>query len=137
MDNDQIKSNVLCVSHWIRLVFMVLFSLVLQVAGSVMMLLVLMQFLFSLFTGTTNSSLLGLGSSLSKFIYQALEFLTYNTEEKPFPFADWPQAEEQKNMAEPTVGAVVRSAAENKQIPEELKTVEALEAEDSIKQEDA
>lgn len=118
--------------------FMVLFSLVLQVAGSVMMLLVLVQFLFSLFTGKANSALLELGSSLSKFIYQALEFLTYNTEEKPFPFADWPQADKQKSVAEPaSAEAEVEPVAENKKAPEELKTAEALEAEDSIKQEDA
>lgn len=97
----------------------------------------LVQFLFSLFTGKANSALLELGSSLSKFIYQALEFLTYNTEEKPFPFADWPQADKQKSVVEPAVEPVAQSAAENKKAPEELKTVEALEAEDSIKQEDA
>lgn len=135
MDNNQIKSNVLCASHWIRLVFMVLFSLVLQVAGSVMMLLVLVQFLFSLITGKANSALLELGSSLSKFIYQAFEFLTYNTDEKPFPFADWPKADVKEVAQEPAAAA--EKPEHDALDPEKFETVEALEAEDSVKQEDA
>ena len=93
MNNDQLKSNLLCATHWIRLVFMVLFALFLQLASSVMVLLVVVQFLFSLVTGNDNSSLRKFGSSLSKFIYQTLQFLTYNSESKPFPFLDWPEAE--------------------------------------------
>lgn len=138
MDNNEIKSNLLSVPHWIRLVFMVLFALVLQVVGSVVMLLVFVQFLFSLITGKSNSALQELGSSLSKFIYQALAFLTYNSEEKPFPFADWPTPEKHKAESSPSQAPADASAVKaTAKKPEKLKTDEALEAEDSIKQEDA
>ncbi|MBU2885063.1 DUF4389 domain-containing protein [Gilvimarinus agarilyticus] len=91
MDNEKLKSNLLSADHWMRLVFMILFSVILYVAGIVMSILVIVQFVFALITGKDNSNLRQLGDSLSQFIYAALRFLTYNTEEKPFPFADWPE----------------------------------------------
>mgnify|MGYP000394344583 CR=1 FL=1 len=88
--DEQIKSNVVSSKHWLRLVFMLVFSVLLQVAGVVMWVLVSLQFLFSLFTGSDNQPLRKLGHSVSQFVYQTLQFLTYNSEEKPFPFSDWP-----------------------------------------------
>ncbi|MDO3384130.1 DUF4389 domain-containing protein [Gilvimarinus algae] len=91
MDNEKLKSNLLSADHWMRLVFMLLFSVILYVAGIVMSILVIVQFIFALITGKDNPNLRQLGDSLSQFIYAALRFLTYNTDEKPFPFADWPK----------------------------------------------
>jgi hypothetical protein len=137
MNNDQLKSNLLCSTHWIRLVFMALFILFLQIASSVMLVVVVVQFLFSLVTGNDNSSLRQFGSSLSKFIYQTLQFLTYNSESKSFPFADWPEAEPQQEQAKPVEAHVAQADAPETPIVEKFETVEAQEAEDTIRQEDA
>lgn len=94
MNNDQIKSNLLSSKHWLRLVFMLLFAAILQVASIVMWGLVIVQFLFSLITGSDNSNLRKFGYSLSVYIFSIFKFLTYSSEEKPFPFADWPQENE-------------------------------------------
>jgi len=93
MDNDQLKSNLTSSKHWLRLVFMLVFAAVLQLASLIMWVLVGAQFLFSLITGQDNSHLRQFGSSLSRYIFDVLRFLTYSSEEKPFPFADWPQPE--------------------------------------------
>ncbi len=90
MDNQQLKSNLLSSKHWLRLVFMLLYAAVLQLASLVMWVLVAMQFLFSLITGENNQHLRRFGRSLSTYIYDVLKFLCYSSEEKPFPFADWP-----------------------------------------------
>jgi len=90
MDNEQLKSNLTSSKHWFRLVFMLFFAAVLQLASLVMWVLVGLQFLFSLFTGEDNSHLRKFGHSLSTYIYDVLKFLCYSSEEKPFPFADWP-----------------------------------------------
>tara|TARA_B100000809_G_scaffold256093_1_gene295567 strand:+ start:175 stop:588 length:414 start_codon:yes stop_codon:yes gene_type:complete len=137
MNNDELKSNLLCASHWIRLVFMVLFILVLEIAIPVMLLVVVVQFLFSLVTGNDNSSLRQFGSSLSKFIYQTLQFLTYNSESKSFPFADWPEAEPQTAKAKPVAASIVPADTPETAAVQTFETVEAQEAEDSIRQEDA
>lgn len=85
------KSPFLSSHHWLRLVYMLLFAACLQVASVVMWFVVVVQFLFSIITGASNEKLLTLGDSLSQYIFQVFRFLTYNTEEKPFPFADWPE----------------------------------------------
>jgi hypothetical protein len=90
MDNQQIKSNITSSAHWIRLVFMILFAFILYVASFVVGVLVLVQFLFALITGRDNPNLRQLGDSLTQYIGQTLRFLTYNSDDKPFPFADWP-----------------------------------------------
>ena len=51
MDNNQLKNNVLSPTHWLRLVYMLLFALCLQVASFVMWMLVVVQFIFALVTG--------------------------------------------------------------------------------------
>jgi hypothetical protein len=87
------SERLLSVDHWLRFVFMVLFAIILGVAGYVISILVIIQFIWALVTGEGNDNLRAFGSSLSQYIYQMLRFLTYNTEEKPFPFADWPESE--------------------------------------------
>lgn len=90
MDNEQLKSNLTSSKHWLRLIFMLLFAAVLQLASLVMWILVIVQFFFSLITGEDNQHLRRFGHSLSTYIYDVLKFLCYSSEEKPFPFADWP-----------------------------------------------
>lgn len=90
--DEKMKSNLLSSTHWLRLVFMVLFAVILQVAAAVMWIVVVLQFLFSLFTGQNNDNLREFGHSLSVFIYQTWQFLSYNSEEKPYPFQDWPDS---------------------------------------------
>jgi len=69
---------------------LLLFGLMLHAASIAMWVLVAVQFIFTLITGSDNRNLRSLGKSMTLFISQALEYLTYNTEQKPFPFADWP-----------------------------------------------
>ena len=92
--DDQLKSNLSSSKHWLRLMFMLMFAVLLQVAGVVMWVLVSLQFVFSLLTGSDNQPLRRLGHSVSSFVYQTLQFLTYNSDEKPFPFADWPSEDQ-------------------------------------------
>ncbi|MES2824802.1 MAG: DUF4389 domain-containing protein [Pseudomonadota bacterium] len=88
--NEQLTSNLKSSKHWLRLVFMLIFAALLQLASIVMWILVIAQFLFSLFTGEDNINLRKFGHSLSTYIFHTLKFLSYNSEEKPFPFSDWP-----------------------------------------------
>jgi hypothetical protein len=93
MNTEEIKSSLLSPGHWQRLVYMLLFGIMLHVASIAMWVLVTLQFLFTLFTDKDNENLRSLGKSMALFIYQALDYLTYNSENKPFPFADWPAAD--------------------------------------------
>lgn len=92
MDEQQLKTNLTSSKHWVRLVYMVLFAFFLYIAAFVMTALVVVQFLFSLLTGSDNLNLRSFSHSLTTYIQQALMFLSFNSEFKPFPFADWPEA---------------------------------------------
>lgn len=76
---------------WLRGIFMLLFF---AVAYYFIILLVaaiaLFQFGSVLFTGQLNVWLLDFGRSLSLYSQQIVSFLTYNSEQKPFPFSKWP-----------------------------------------------
>lgn len=103
MNNEQLKSNLTSSKHWLRLVFMLIFAAVLHIASIVMWVLVAAQFLFSLITGEDNQHLRRFGHSLSTYIYDVLKFLCYSSEEKPFPFADWPAGENKVEVVQAPV----------------------------------
>lgn len=93
MKNEELKHNLTSGNQWLRLVYMVLFAFLLEVAGFVMLAVVILQFLFAIITGRANDNLRRLGDQIASYFYQTLQFLIYNTEEKPFPFAEWPESD--------------------------------------------
>ena len=97
-NEPDLKSKLLCADHWLRFVFMALFVGIAFVSSYVIFVLIIIQFLFALVTGNSDPRLKAFGSSLSQYIFQMLSFLTYNTEEKPFPFADCPQAKTEQHV---------------------------------------
>ncbi len=72
---------------------MALFLLLLVLARSVLLILVLVQTGVVLTSGTDNEKLRDLGQSISKWVFQTLKFVTFNSEKKSFPFDDWPESE--------------------------------------------
>ncbi|MDA0261551.1 MAG: DUF4389 domain-containing protein [Proteobacteria bacterium] len=75
---------------WERLVYTLLFAIAFNVAEVVLWAIAVVQFLFKLFSGAPNSQLCGFGQSLGTYIYEIILFLTFRSENKPFPFASWP-----------------------------------------------
>ncbi|WP_066965645.1 DUF4389 domain-containing protein [Microbulbifer sp. Q7] len=95
MSNEELKQNLTSSNQWLRLIYMVLFAVLLEIAGFVMLAVVIAQFLFAIFSGSANDNLRRLGDQIASYIYQTLQFLIYNSEEKPFPFSEWPESEEE------------------------------------------
>ncbi len=85
-----IKEHVTRRSIWLRLVFMIVLSVAFNVAEVITFAVVAFQFLASLFTGQPNDRLAGFGRNLARYLQQITVYLTFTTEEKPFPFAPWP-----------------------------------------------
>lgn len=96
-DHDKLKSNLSNQRNWTRLVYMLIFGLVLHVCGAIMWAVCVVQFLFVLLTGQDNANLRRFGSSLSNYIHQALQFVSYNSEHKPFPFTSWDETQARYN----------------------------------------
>ncbi len=115
--DDEVKGNLKNADVWMRLFYIVIMYALYGVARVVLFLMVVFQFLSTLFTGKTNQRLLDFGKQLAEYIYQLVQFLTYNSDEKPFPFTDWPDGEAvkpvKKNLA-PKKKAVKKKAAKAK-----------------------
>jgi len=89
-----LKNNLTSEAFWLRLVFMLLSLLLVELAASVLVLLVVGQFLYRLFNEASHSKILQFSNSLGRFILHSYRFLSYQTDTKPFPFSDWPEAED-------------------------------------------
>ena len=113
------KTHLTNPATWIRLGFMLVFALLLMAGRLVISIIVVVQFALVLVTGSDNENLRNLGQGLGKWIYQAFMFLTFNSEEKPFPFDEWP-------TIDPSEGYSVKSADDI----EEGEFVDAQEPDD-------
>lgn len=84
---EHIKSR----STWLRGLFMLVFIFIYGISRIVVGAVVVLQFLWVLFTGETNQQLKMLGQSLAVYTSDMIRYLTYNSERRPFPFDDpWP-----------------------------------------------
>jgi hypothetical protein len=90
---DEIKENLQKQSTWLRGLYMLMFALFYGLAEIVLFAVVIVQFLFELFTGNTNPRLLKLGQGIATYIYQIIQFLTFNSDYKSYPFGAWPKGE--------------------------------------------
>ncbi|MBN1239822.1 MAG: DUF4389 domain-containing protein [Gammaproteobacteria bacterium] len=87
-----LEENLKAKTTWLRLVFMLVFVVLYGIAELVTAAVVVLQFLWVLFTGEPNAKLRAFGQSLATYTYQVFRYLTYNSERRPFPFdLDWPQ----------------------------------------------
>jgi Domain of unknown function (DUF4389) len=76
---------------WVRGFYMLLMLVVWQVAEAVLLGVAIIQFIFALLGGP-NERLTAFGGSLAQYLRQVAAFITYATDEMPFPFSDWPAA---------------------------------------------
>ena len=89
----QMEQNLKSRSTWKRLLFMVISCILVSLASIVGSFIVVFGFLWLLFTGEVNRELKQVGQSLATYIYENIRFLTFNTEDKPFPLGSpWPTA---------------------------------------------
>ena len=85
--NEIKKEELLKPSKWIRLLFMVVYSLIIEIiALPLILILIFLQFLFHLIAGSPNNQIKNITNWLIGFLTESFEYLTYKTEQKPFPF---------------------------------------------------
>ena len=98
--SGNIKENVARRSIWLRLVFMIVLSVAFNVAEFITFAVVAFQFLSSLFTGQPNDRLTRFGRNLARYLQQIIVYMTFATEEKPFPFTPWPDEPHEETRVE-------------------------------------
>lgn len=82
-------------SLWIRLLYMILFLMIFSISESIVMLTTVVAFVFKLFGNPVPSGVLFIGRTFARFIEQVILFLTFNSEDRPFPFSPWPDGSRQ------------------------------------------
>jgi len=75
---------------WLRLVFMLLFAIAFQIAEFALFVVACVQFVVKAFSGRVLSQGILFGQSLATYIYEIVRFLTFRTNDMPWPFAPWP-----------------------------------------------
>jgi len=86
-----VEENLKSRATWTRLLFMVISYVLVSLASIVGMAVVVLGFLMVLFTGEVNRELREVGQSIATYIYENIRYLTFNTDERPFPFGrEWP-----------------------------------------------
>lgn len=90
---DEIRDNIRNRRVWLRLFYLALFAVILNIASALFGALVVIQFGFVLLGGTANANLKRFGRSLARFIADVVLYMTFNTDDRPFPFSDWPPAD--------------------------------------------
>ena len=88
--DDLTKARLTNLDTWKRGLFMVVFAIISTVAKLLVSLVAVFQFFTVLFKGQTNTAVIPFGQNLSTYTYQITLFLTFNTDDMPFPFTDFP-----------------------------------------------
>jgi len=88
--SNKTKQNLKNKNTWMRILYMLLFVVAYAVAEFLLTAVVVVQVFFKLITGSLNERLLVLGKQTSQYVYDILRFMTFNSEDMPFPFKNWP-----------------------------------------------
>lgn len=90
---EKIQENLKKISTWKRILFMLIYSVIVGLVRILLWTVILLQIASTLLTGSPNGNILDFGKKLSAYLYHILLFLTYNTELLPFPFSQWDETE--------------------------------------------
>lgn len=88
-----LEQNLKSGATWLRGLFMLICCALISVAFAAGSLIVLLGFFWVLFTGEVNRQVQQAGQSVASYIYGIARYLTFNTDEKPFPLGgEWPSS---------------------------------------------
>ena len=94
---NPIEQNLKSGATWLRCLFMVVSCVLACVAIFAGSVIVVLGFFYVLFLGEANQQIKEVGQSVSTYIYNISRYLTFNTDEKPFPLGgEWPSASHEK-----------------------------------------
>ncbi len=85
------KKHVTSIHTWQRALFMVVFLVIYFLLRFAVAGIALFQLGSLLLMGHVNERLQGFAQSLCTYSYQVASFITFTSDNKPFPFSSWPQ----------------------------------------------
>ena len=86
-----VKENVKNPDVWLRGLCILIFGVILYFAVILVWLVVFFQFVTKLLTGELNRQVADFNGGLLRYISLILGYITFQSDEKPFPFSPWPE----------------------------------------------
>ena len=86
------KDELLDLKKWQRFCFMLIYGFAINGVATILIVLAAIQFIFYLFSSQTNAKLQSANNWLQVFFNDALNFLSFNTNAKPWPFSNKSEA---------------------------------------------
>ena len=99
---EEIKRNILSPSQWFRILYMAFYAVACWVVLFVLPIIIVCQVLISLISGADNKNLRDFGASISDYLHQAINYLLYVSDDKPWPFNETGNDDDsESNSADP------------------------------------
>ena len=96
LNEENLKRNVKDKDTWLRFIYLVVFGVAFYLSILLTFATSVFQFLAKLFGGHSFEGLSVFGNNLANYQSQVTRFLTFASDEKPFPFAPFPEKSEIK-----------------------------------------
>jgi hypothetical protein len=88
--NEEIKQRLQKKEIWQRGFYMILFMCIYGFSNFLIVSIFFFQYVTLILTGQTNVLLLGFSKNLGAYIHQIIIFLSFNNDQRQFPFSAWP-----------------------------------------------
>ena len=98
--NEINKDELLELTKWKRFFFMFIYSFAINAVVNILIILAILQSLFYLFSSKTNNQIKSANNWLHDFFNDSLNFLSFNTDSKPWPFNDKSEASDSNEDVE-------------------------------------
>ena len=97
---NPIEENLKSSATWLRCLFMLISCVLASVALFAGAVIVVLGFFYVLCTGEVNQQIKEAGQSVARYIYNICRYLTFNSDERPFPLGgEWPAGTQNDDKA--------------------------------------
>lgn len=84
--SENIKEPSIWVNFFLKVIYLIFLNFIIPFFGFI----TLLQFLFSLGSKKPNDNLISFSKKISIYTYQIINFITYSSDERPWPFNAFP-----------------------------------------------
>ena len=101
INEEDIKRYVKDKDTWLRFVYLVVFGVAFYLSILLTFATSIFQFLAKLFAGQSFAGLSEFGNNMATYQAQVTRFLTFASDEKPFPFSPFPSSKAENDVKKP------------------------------------
>ena len=134
--DEKTKATLTNLDTWKRGLFMIVFVIISGLAKLIVTLVAVFQYITLLFKGQVNENVIPFGQNLSTYLYQVTLFLTFKTDEMPFPFLAFPDGTPESKLNEDNKEDIVTPEATTKNDEEIIEAAEEDIKDESVAEKD-